>query len=173
MALGKKEMKAVKCNTRKVLLTRNRGLTPPALFTTAASFPKIHFSSQYQSTGAKQLENVIQHRTVYPKTEVGIRWLRRNSPMLIIQSDQMQDQGLVPEQKWHIPVSLGPICLKLLSQALVSFSSMPTRHIYIHTSSHTLPWKGSQSYSCFNWFSTPGNWSGENFQAVVMSERWK
>lgn len=81
----------------------------------------------------------------------------------------MQNQGLVPEQKWHISVSLGPICLKLLSQALVSFSSMPNTHIYIHTSSHT----HSPSYSYFNWFSTPGNWSGENFQAAVMSEKWK
>lgn len=46
VALGKKEMKVVKCNTRKVLLTRNRSLIPPALsLQLQPPFLKIHFSS--------------------------------------------------------------------------------------------------------------------------------
>lgn len=46
VAFWKKEMKVVKCNTRKVLLTRNRSLIPPASrLQLPSAFLKIHFSS--------------------------------------------------------------------------------------------------------------------------------
>lgn len=69
-------------------------------------------------------------------------------------------QGLVPEQKWHISVSLGSICLKLLSQALGVFPQYPNTY---YAQAHTHSPK-RLSYSWFNWFSTPGNRSKENFQ---------
>lgn len=85
----------------------------------------------------------------------------------------MQDaQGLVPEQKWHISVSLGPICLKLPSQALV-FPQYPPTHTYTHKLTHTTPksfrLKGIVGLTGFRPLATEAGKTSK--QAVVMSER--
>lgn len=145
MALWKKEMKVVKCNTRKILLTRHRSSHPPAL---SLQLPPPFLFTSHPSTKVQELRNwrtwySTEHKEFIPKPRGGNKGDLKEvlkyppSPSLIIQSDQMQAQGLVPEQKWHNSVSLGPICLfKSLSQVLLSPLSPTTQDLHTH-SSHT------------------------------------
>lgn len=113
----KKEMKVVKCNTRKILLTRNRSLIPPALsLQLPPPFLKIHFSSQYQCTGTKQLENVtaLNTKELTPKPRGGnqgdLEVLKYpHSPRFLHKGTKRRPKGWYPgAQMTHFSVHQAP-----------------------------------------------------------------
>lgn len=154
MALWKKEMKVVKCNTRKVLLTRHRSSHPPAL---SLQLPPPFLFTSHPSTNVEELRNwrtwySTEHKEFIPKPRGGNKGDLKGSPEVptLPQSHYTKRPNAGPRtSSWAAMAQFSVIRPHLSIQ--VTFTSPPSptipHHTDLHThSSHThTPPEGSQS----------------------------